>query len=97
MKATGQDGASVSMPPPLVYLAAVIAGALVHRYLFSLSLDLPRGVRFAAGAVVAAIGFGVMAGAVRSFRRTGHPQIQGFIRVQGVPLRSYILLMIKKL
>ncbi len=71
MTATGQDGASVSIPPPLLYLAAVIAGALVHRYLFSLSLDLPRGVRFAAGAVVAAIGFGVMAAAVRSFRRTG--------------------------
>ena len=69
--AVDQDGASVRIPPPLVYLAAVIAGALVHRYLVPLSLDLPRGVRFAAAAVVAAIGFGVMAAAMGLFRRTG--------------------------
>ena len=71
MTAVDRDGASVRIPPPLVYLAALIAGGLVHRYLFALSLDLPRGVRFAAAAVAAAIGFGVMAAAVGSFRRTG--------------------------
>ena len=68
--AVDRDGASVRIPPPLVYLAAVIAGGLVHRYLLPLSLDLPRGVRFAAAAVVAAIGFGVMGAAVALFRRT---------------------------
>ncbi len=71
MTAVDRDGASVRIPPPLVYLAALIAGGLVHRYLVPLSLDLPRGVRFAAAAVAAAIGFGVMAAAVGSFRRTG--------------------------
>ena len=65
------DGASVRVPPPLVYLAALIAAGLVQRYLFPLSLNLPRGVRFAAAAVVAAIGFGLMAAAVGLFRRTG--------------------------
>lgn len=71
MTTVDQDGASVRIPPPLVYLAAVIAGGLTGRYLFPLSLDVPRGVRFAAAAVVAAIGFGVMAAAVGLFRRTG--------------------------
>ncbi len=65
------DGASVRVPPPLVYLAALIAAGLVQRYLFPLSLNLPRGVRFAAAAVVAAICFGLMAAAVGLFRRTG--------------------------
>ena len=74
MTTVDRDGASVRIPPPLVYLAAVLAGGLVHRYLFPLSLDLPRGVRFATAAVAAAIGFGVMAAAVGSFRRTGHPK-----------------------
>ncbi len=71
MTTVDQDGASVRIPPPLVYLAAVIAGGLTGRLLFPLSLDVPRGVRFAAAAVVAAIGFGVMAAAVGLFRRTG--------------------------
>ena len=71
MTAVARDGASVRVPPPLVYLAAVIAGALVQRYLFPLSLDLPRGIRFATAAAAAAIGFGVMAAAVGLFRRTG--------------------------
>ncbi len=71
MTAVDRDGASVRVPPPFVYLAAVIAGGLLHRYLFPLSLNLPRGVRFAAAAVVAAIGFGLMAAAVGLFRRTG--------------------------
>ena len=69
--AVDQDGASVRIPPPLVYLAAVIAGGLAGRYLFPLSLDVPGGVRFTAAAVVVAIGFGVMAAAVGLFRRTG--------------------------
>ena len=55
----------------MIYGAGLIAGRLLHRYLFPLSLDLPRGVRFAAAAVVAAIGFAVMAAAVGLFRRTG--------------------------
>jgi len=71
MLAVDRDSASVRIPPPFVYVAAVIAGGLVHRYLFPLSLDLPRGVRFAAATVVAAIGFGVMVAANGSFRGTG--------------------------
>ena len=71
MTAVDRDGASVRIPPPLIYLAAMIAGWLVHRDLFSLSLGLPRGVRFAAAAVAAAIGIGVMVAAVGLFKRTG--------------------------
>ncbi len=71
MTAGDRDGASVRIPPPIVYLAGVIAGGLVDRYLFSVPLDLSRGVRFGAAAVATAIGIGVMAAAIGLFRRTG--------------------------
>ena len=65
------DGASVKIPPPLIYLAAIIAGGLVHRYLFPLPLDLPRNVRFAVAAVAVVLGVALMGAAVGLFRRTG--------------------------
>ncbi len=71
MTAGDRDGAPVRIPPPVVYLAAVIAGGLVDRYLFSVPLDLPRGLRFGAAAVATALGIGVMAAAIGLFRRTG--------------------------
>ncbi|MBQ02547.1 MAG: isoprenylcysteine carboxyl methyltransferase, partial [Acidobacteria bacterium] len=71
MTVDDRDGASVRIPPPFVYLAAVIAGGLVDRYLFAIPLDLPGDVRFGAAALVTVIGVGVMAAAVGLFKRTG--------------------------
>ena len=71
MTAGNRDGASVRIPPPVVYLVAVIAGGVVDRYLFPLSLNLPGSVRFGAAAGATAIGIGVMAGAIGLFKRTG--------------------------
>ena len=71
MTAGDRDGASVKIPPPVVYLAAVIVGGLVDRYLLSGPLGLPVAVRFGAAAVAAASGIGVMAAAIGLFRRTG--------------------------
>ena len=59
------------IPPPVVYLAAVIAGGLTDWYLWSVPLVLPGGVRFGAAAVAAALGIGVMVAAVGLFKRTG--------------------------
>ena len=71
MTAGDRDGASVRIPPPVVYLAAVIAGGVVDRYLISVPFDLPRGVRFGAAAVTTAIGLGMMAAAIGLFKRSG--------------------------
>ena len=71
MTAGDRDGASVRIPPPVVYLAAVLAGGVVDRYLFAVPLDLPGGVRFGATAVATVIGIGVMATAIGLFKRTG--------------------------
>ena len=71
MTAGDRDGASVGIPPPVVYLVAVLAGALVDRYLFSVPLDLRGDVRFGTAAAASAIGIGIMAAAIGLFRRTG--------------------------
>ena len=71
MTAGDRDGASVRIPPPVVYLVAVLAGGLVDRYLFSVPLELPGGVRLGTAAVTTATGIGVMASAIGLFRRTG--------------------------
>ncbi len=64
------DAAAVKFPPPFVYLAAIIAGALLHVYAWPLRLDLALGVRIAVGVGLALIGIAVMVGAVGLFRRT---------------------------
>jgi protein-S-isoprenylcysteine O-methyltransferase Ste14 len=71
MTAGDRDGASVRIPPPVVYLVAVVAGVVIDRYLIPVPLDLPEGVRVGAAAVATAIGIGVMAAAIGLFKRTG--------------------------
>ena len=66
-----RDGASVRIPPPVVYLVAVIVGGVVDRYLLSVPSVLPGRVRFGAAAVAAALGIGGMAAAIGLFKRTG--------------------------
>ena len=61
MTAGDRDGASVRIPPPVVYLVAVIAGRVLDRYLLSVPLVLPGSLRFGAAVVAALLGIGVMA------------------------------------
>ena len=65
------DAAAVRFPPPLVYLFAVIAGALLHAYVLPLPCEIALGARVAAGTAIAALGTAVMIGAIGLFRRTG--------------------------
>jgi protein-S-isoprenylcysteine O-methyltransferase Ste14 len=66
-----RDGAAVRVPPPLVYLGAVVAGVLVHWLWLPARLTLPPGARVALTAVVALLGLSLMGGAIRLFRRSG--------------------------
>jgi protein-S-isoprenylcysteine O-methyltransferase Ste14 len=66
-----RDGAAVRIPPPLVYLGAVIAGVLLHAFVLPLRLVLAPGMRIAATAAAALLGLTAMGGAIRLFRRTG--------------------------
>ncbi|HTO52745.1 MAG TPA: isoprenylcysteine carboxylmethyltransferase family protein [Myxococcota bacterium] len=65
------DAAAVRFPPPLVYLLAVIAGALLQAFAPPLRLDVARGARIALGAVLSLLGVALMAAAIGLFRRTG--------------------------
>ena len=68
---TETDGAAVRIPPPLVYLAALLIGPfLLQRFVWPLAFPLPRGAAYALGVAVAIAGILVIAAAVRLFRRT---------------------------
>jgi protein-S-isoprenylcysteine O-methyltransferase Ste14 len=71
MDANEQDGAAVRIPPPLVYLVAVIAGGLLHEVVLPLPLALAPTVRFGVTAATALLGLALLAGALGLFRRTG--------------------------
>lgn len=66
-----RDGAAVRFPPPLVYLAALAAGVLLHAWVVALPLAVGRGVRIAVGLAVAGVGGALVAAALGLFRRTG--------------------------
>jgi protein-S-isoprenylcysteine O-methyltransferase Ste14 len=65
------DGAAVRIPPPLVYLAAVIAGVLLQAFVVPLPLALGRGLRIGASVATAVLAFVAGAAALTRFRRTG--------------------------
>ena len=65
-----RDGASVRLPPPLVYLAAVLVGGMLHG-LAPLRLPLGSAARIGGAVLALAIGAAFLAGALGLFRRTG--------------------------
>jgi protein-S-isoprenylcysteine O-methyltransferase Ste14 len=71
MDEDGKDGAAVRIPPPLVYLAAVIVGVVAHAFVIPLPLGLSTGLRIALGAAAAVPALVLLAGAIGLFRRTG--------------------------
>ena len=71
MDENGKDGAAVRIPPPLVYLAGVIAGVLVHAFATPLSIDVSTAWRIALTALAAAPAVVFLGSAIGLFRRTG--------------------------
>jgi protein-S-isoprenylcysteine O-methyltransferase Ste14 len=66
-----KDGATVRIPPPMIYLAAVIAGVLFHAFVLPLPMRLPLVVRLAAAIAVGLMGALIMVSAAVLFRRSG--------------------------
>ena len=62
-----QGGARVRLPPPLVFLAAIVAGWFVP----GLRLHGYHGLRIGVGLALVAAGLAVGLGAIRLFRKTG--------------------------
>lgn len=71
MQTSASDGAAVRLPPPLAYLAGLIAGVLLHAFVVPLSLPLALGVRVVAALALSGLGIALMAGAIGLFQRTG--------------------------
>ena len=63
-------GAAVRIPPPLVYVAMLVAGVALQS-LWSLPLGLSTGLRVALALLISVLGVVPMAGAIRLFRETG--------------------------
>jgi protein-S-isoprenylcysteine O-methyltransferase Ste14 len=68
---TPTDGASVSFPPPLVYLGALILGGLGHLLVTPLPLGLPLSLRIVLTVATAGAGIALIAAALGLFRQTG--------------------------
>jgi protein-S-isoprenylcysteine O-methyltransferase Ste14 len=71
MQSGERDGAAVRIPPPLIYLGAVVAGVLLHGLSLPARLALPLGARVAVTAVASLLGLFLIGGAIRLFTRTG--------------------------
>jgi protein-S-isoprenylcysteine O-methyltransferase Ste14 len=67
------QGAEVPIPPPAVYLAAVVLGVLLH-WLWALELGRGSSLRIALGVTLICGGVALLMGAFSIFRRIGqHP------------------------
>jgi protein-S-isoprenylcysteine O-methyltransferase Ste14 len=65
------DAAPVRIPPPLVYLGALILGGLWHSQVIPFPIALPLGFRLGIATVLGLAGVALIAGALRLFRETG--------------------------
>lgn len=66
-----QGGARVTVPPPLIFLAAVIVGVSLHRFVLRWSLPGGAAVRIAVPVLAVAGAVAIGLPAVRLFRRSG--------------------------
>lgn len=68
---TGERGAKVRFPPPLVYLASILLGVAMRYAAAPLAVATYRDLAFAAGVALLMAGSGLIVGAWTLFRRTG--------------------------
>lgn len=71
MDGAGKDAAEVRIPPPLLYLAGVVAGVLLDAFVMAWPMTLSPSERIAAAGITGAAGVVLVAAAVASFRRSG--------------------------
>ena len=71
MSDDGRDAAAVRIPPPLAYVGGIVLGALLHAFVLPFSIGFLAAARFGLTAILAVSGLGLMAAAIRPFRRTG--------------------------
>jgi protein-S-isoprenylcysteine O-methyltransferase Ste14 len=75
MADSGERGARVRFPPPLVFLGAILAGLAVGRWLVAAPIPIPRTPRIVMGALLIVAGIALAASARIYFLRTGQSVI----------------------
>jgi hypothetical protein len=65
-----EQGASVRVPPPLVFFGMTLLGAALHLCLKPLPLPIENIVRGLVAGICGLVGIGLMGGAVGLFKRT---------------------------
>ena len=65
------EAAAVRLPPPLTYVVAVVAGVLLHLFVFRLDVPLPISVRIVVAAICGCAGLMLLGAAFVAFRRSG--------------------------
>lgn len=71
MKDNSRDGAAVWLPPPLVYLAGLVLGFVLHAFVVPLGIPIATAPRIVIAVLTAMAGVVLVAGAIRLFKRTG--------------------------
>ena len=71
MIARDDDAADVRVPPPLVYVAAAVAGVLLHLFVYPLELPFPLPVCVAGTIITGIAGALLLMAALVAFLRTG--------------------------
>jgi protein-S-isoprenylcysteine O-methyltransferase Ste14 len=75
MADSGERGARVRFPPPLVYLLAVLAGLAVGKWVAATPVPIDRTLRITVGVLIAVAGVALAAWARIGFLRTGQSVI----------------------
>ena len=69
---SSEKGAAVRIPPPLTYLATIVAGILIHSFILEFRIDaLSNTARISAGILVCLLGFILLILSFDHFKRTG--------------------------
>ena len=70
MSTTEVDHAAVRFPPPLVYLAIMVSGELLHRFVLPIFFPMVTYLRVGVAIVVGVLAVALTGGAIALFRRT---------------------------
>ncbi|HUQ87092.1 MAG TPA: isoprenylcysteine carboxylmethyltransferase family protein [Vicinamibacterales bacterium] len=74
-KNPGERGARVRFPPPLVFVAGLLAGVAIDRFVAAAPVPIDRSIRIAAGVIVALLGVALLVSSRLHFVRTGQSVI----------------------
>jgi len=71
MNTEDEDAAPVKIPPPLVYVGAVLMGLLLHVFVLPIPFGISLAAKIGLASVAVLLGLWMLTGSIALFRRTG--------------------------